>query len=127
MKTLKYTLIIVAIFDVILFLISQFNPELFLSISPQIHITGEDYSYPKLVGYLILSLGLPRLYGGLFIKEKGAFIASIWSWVIELIWVVSGIFYGMSSLNENLIPIILAPLLILWSILYYRNNFKSSS
>ena len=126
MKFLKYTLIFVAIFDLILFLISQFNTELFLSMSPQIHVADGDYNYPRIAGFLILSLGVLRLHGGLFIKEKGAFIASIWSWIVELIWIVAFYLYGASKLEEIIMPIILAPLFIIWSIIYYRKNFHAS-
>jgi hypothetical protein len=127
MKVLKYTLISIAIFDLTLFLISQFNTDLFVSMSPQIHITNGDYNYPRLVGFLMLSLGLPRLYGGLFIKEKGAFIASIWSWVIELVWVIAFIMYGTTNVEENLMPLLLAPCFIIWSIIYYRKNFRTAN
>lgn len=127
MKFLKYTLIFVAIFDLILFLLSQFNTELFVSMSPQIHMTDGDYNYPRLAGFLILSLGMLRLCGGLFIKEKGAFIASIGSWVIELVWVIAFMMYGASTLEENMTPLLLAPTFIIWSIIYYRKNFRTSN
>ena len=127
MKPLKYTLIFIAIFDLILFSLSQFNTELFVSMSPQIHVTDGDYNYPRLAGFLILSLGVLRLYGGLFIKEKGAFIASIWSWVIELVWIIAFIMYGASTLEESIMSLVLTPAFIIWSIIYYRKNFRTSN
>ncbi len=127
MKPLKYTLIFIAIFDLILFSLSQFNTELFVSMSPQIHVTDGDYNYPRVAGFLILSLGVLRLYGGLFIKEKGAFIASIWSWVIELVWIIAFIMYGASTLEESIMSLVLTPAFIIWSIIYYRKNFRTSN
>ena len=95
--------------------------------SPQIHVTDGDYNYPRLAGFLILSLGVLRLYGGLFIKEKGAFIASIWSWVIELVWIIAFIMYGASTLEESIMSLVLTPAFIIWSIIYYRKNFRTSN
>ena len=124
MKNLKYALIFFFVVDILIFLISQINSELLITFLPQFNLESEGNSYPRLVGVLFLALGLARLYGGLYIKEKGAFIVSIWSWVVELIYTISELLYGQFIVNENIAGLVLAPLMLIWSLIYFNKNFR---
>jgi hypothetical protein len=124
LKFLKYALILFAVVDVLMFLISQTRPGLLIAYLPQFDIESVDNTYPRLVGMLFLMLGLARLYGALYIKEKGAFVLSMWSWVVELTYTVSELSHGQFVLVENLMGLTLAPLMLIWSFLYYRRNFS---
>jgi hypothetical protein len=124
---LKYALIFFFAVDIAIFFISQFNPELLVEFLPQFNIESAGYTYPRLVGILFLALGLARLYGGLYIKEKGAFIVSMWSWVVELIYTISELSHGQFILSENLMAIILAPLMLILSLLYFKKTFTKQA
>ncbi|CAM1373550.1 hypothetical protein [Tenacibaculum xiamenense] len=125
-KYLKYLLIFFFIVDLIIFILSQVQPDFLLSLLPQFDIESNNNTYPRLVGILFLSLGLARLYGGLFIKEKGAFMVSIWSWVVELIYTLTELARGEFILNENLMALVLAPLMLFWSLLHFKKTWLSS-
>jgi hypothetical protein len=84
MKPLKYALIFFFAVDAMMFLVSQASPDLFVSLLPQFDMESAGNTYPRLVGFLFLMLGLARLYGAVFIKEKGAIVLSMWSWIVEL-------------------------------------------
>jgi len=122
-KYLKYALIFFFVVDALIFLMSQVNPELLLTFLPQFNIESVENTYPRLVGILFLALGLARLYGGLYINEKGAFIVSMWSWVIELIYTISEICYGQFVVSENLAGLVLAPIMLIWSVIYFNKTF----
>ena len=68
-------------------------------------------------------LGIARLYGGLFIQQKGAFTVSMWSWVVELIYTVTELCRGQFTLSENVLALVLAPLMLGWSLVYYKKTF----
>jgi hypothetical protein len=123
MKNLKYALMFFFIVDVAIFLVSQIAPILLVTLLPQFNIESVGGSYPRLVGILFLALGLARLYGGLYIEEKGAVTVSIWSWVIELAYIVTELIHGQFLISENLATLVLAPLMIVWSLYYYRKAF----
>lgn len=123
MKALKYALFFFFAVDVMMFILFQTNPALLLRALPQFDIESSGGAYPRLVGLLFLALGLARLYGGLFIHEKGAFIVSMWSWLIELIYTVSELIQGQFILSENLMALILAPAMFAWSLSYYIKTF----
>lgn len=106
-----------------MFLVSQVNTSLLVSYLPQFDIKSAGDGYPRLVGILFLMIGLARLYGALYINEKGAFTLSIWSWVVELIYTISELLRGQFSLAENVMGLTLAPLMLIWSVQYYRKNF----
>ncbi len=127
MKYLKYALIFFFAVDIAIFFISQFSPELLVEFLPQFNIESAGHTYPRLVGILFLALGLARLYGGLYIKEKGAFIVSMWSWVVELIYTISELSHGQFILSENLMAIILAPLMLILSLLYFKKTFTKQA
>jgi hypothetical protein len=91
---------------------------------PQFDIQSAGNSYPRLVGLLFLMLGLGRLYGGLNIQEKGAVAVSMWTWVVELAYVTTEIFRGQFTFSENVATFVLAPLMLAWSIHYYRKTFQ---
>jgi hypothetical protein len=124
MKHLKYALIFFFIIDISIFLLSQISPELMLSYLPQFDIESAGGTYPRLVGILFLTLGIARLYGGLYIKEKGAFIVSMWSWVVELIYTFSELLHGQFIASENIAGLVLAPLMLIWSLVYFRKTFQ---
>jgi len=124
MKYLKYALIFFFVVDAMMFLMSQISPEFFVSALPQFDIQSTDNTYPRLVGILFLALGLARLYGGLYINEKGAFIVSMWSWIIELVYTTIEIFHKQFVFSENIMAFVLAPLMLIWSISYYRKTFS---
>ena len=126
MKKLKYALIFFFIVDFLIFIISQINPEFLVTVLPQFNIESADNTYPRLVGVLFFALGLARLYGGLYIKEKGAFIVSMWSWVVELIYTVSELLHGQFIAMENIAGLLLAPLMLIWSIIYFRKTFQQN-
>ncbi|MGI9552369.1 MAG: hypothetical protein ACR2MT_14305 [Aurantibacter sp.] len=123
MKYLKYALIFFFVIDFLMFVIAQFDPELFVSFLPQFNLESVDNTYPRLVGVLFLALGLARLYGGLYIREKGAFIVSMWSWVVELIYTISELLHGQFIATENIVGLVLAPLMLIWSLHYYKKTF----
>ncbi|MGV6829834.1 MAG: hypothetical protein ACWA45_10620 [Flavobacteriales bacterium] len=123
MKYLKYLLIFFFTVDLMIFLVSQAKSELLVSLLPQFDIESTGNTYPRLVGILFLALGLMRLYGGLFIKEKGAFIVSIWSWIVELIYTISELARGEFVVSENLLGLIFAPLMLIWSLIYFKKTF----
>ena len=124
MKKLQYALYFFFVVDTLIFFTSQFNSEFLVQFLPQFNIESEGSSYPRLVGVLFLILGIARLYGGLYIKEKGAFVVSMWSWVVELIYTISEIVNGLFIPSENVVGLVLAPLMLIWSIVYYRNEFQ---
>jgi len=112
------------IVDVLIFLIAQVNPELLVEFLPQFNLESVDNTYPRLVGVLFLILGLSRLYGGLYIKEKGAFIVSMWSWIVELTYTISELIHGQFSVIENIMALVLAPIMLLWSFMYFKRTFS---
>jgi len=114
------------IVDVLIFLIAQVNPELLVEFLPQFNLESVDNTYPRLVGVLFLILGLSRLYGGLYIKEKGAFVISMWSWIVELIYTISEIIHGQFAVNENIMALVLAPVMLFWSFMYFKRTFKQT-
>jgi len=124
MKYLKYVLVFFFIVDVLIFLIAQVNPELLIELLPQFNLESVDNTYPRLVGVLFLILGLSRLYGGLYIKEKGAFIVSMWSWIVELTYTISELIHGQFSVIENIMALVLAPIMLLWSFMYFKRTFN---
>ncbi|APD05584.1 hypothetical protein UJ101_00031 [Flavobacteriaceae bacterium UJ101] len=126
MKYLKYVLIIFFIVDSLIFLISQINPELLLSLLPQFDLNTLDNTYIRTVGVLFLMLGLARLYGGVYLHEKGALIISMWSWIVELIYVITEIFYDKFLIDENILSLVIAPLMFIWSLFYYIKSFKKN-
>lgn len=107
-----------------MFLASQTRPEFLVGYLPQFDIVSVDNTYPRLVGVLFLMLGLARLYGAIYIMEKGAFTVSMWSWVVELIYTISELLRSNFMLAENLMGLTLAPLMLLWSLHHYRRNFS---
>jgi hypothetical protein len=123
MKNLKYALIFFFVVDFLIFILSQTNPDLLVRFLPQFDLESEGNSYPRLVGILFLILGLARLYGGLYMNEKGAFLVSIWSWVVELIYTFSELFYGQFIISENIAGLVLAPLMLIWSLVYFKKTF----
>jgi len=123
MKYLKYALIFFFVVDVSIFLVSQVAPVALVTLLPQFNIESAGSTYPRLVGVLFLALGLARLYGALYIEEKGAVAVSMWSWVVELTYVVTELFHGQFAISENLATLVLAPLMLAWSFYYYRNAF----
>lgn len=125
MKYLKHLLIFFFTVDFIIFLVSQTRPELLVSMLPQFDIQSVGNTYPRLVGVLFLALGLARLYGGLYINEKGAFIVSIWSWVVELTYTFTELYHGEFIISENVMALILAPLMLIWSLIYYKKTFAT--
>jgi len=124
MKYLKYVLVFFFIVDVLIFLIAQVNPELLVEFLPQFNLESVDNAYPRLVGVLFLILGLSRLYGGLYIKEKGAFVVSMWSWIVELTYTISELIHGQFSVIENIMALVLAPIMLLWSFMYFKRTFN---
>lgn len=50
---------------------------------------------------------------------------SIWSWVVELTYTVGEILRGQFALSSNLMALVLAPAMLVWSLLYYRSVFLS--
>jgi hypothetical protein len=99
---------------------SQINSKMVTTLLPQFNIESADNAYPRLVGILFLALGLARLYGGMYFEEKGAIIVSMWSWVVELIYVTTELFRGQFILSENVVTLILAPLMLIWTLYYYK-------
>ena len=71
-------------------------------------------------------LGLARLYGGLFIHERGAFVVSMWSWVVELVYTCTELARGQFIFSENIVALALAPLMLGWSLAYYRQTFRAN-
>jgi hypothetical protein len=123
MRYLRYALIFFFVVDVRMFLVYQTAPELLATVLPQFNIETLGNTYPRLVGNLFLMLGLARLYGGLCIQEKGAFTVSMWSWVVELIYTVTELLHGQFALSENVMALVLAPLMLGWSLFYYKKTF----
>ena len=72
MRYLKYALIFFFVVDVSIFLVSQVAPDVLETLLPQFNIESAGSTYPRLVGVLFLALGPARLYGGVYIEEKGA-------------------------------------------------------
>ena len=125
MKYLKYALMFFFAVDLLMFLVAHVNSSLLVTFLPQFNIESAGSTYPRLVGNLFLILGLARLYGALYIHEKGAFEVSMWSWVVELIYTVTELFHGQFTLVENIMALVLAPAMLIWSFLYYRKTFLS--
>ena len=127
MKYLKHALIFFFVVDVSIFVMSQAAPSMLVTLLPQFDIESAGNTYPRLVGFLFLSLGLARLYGGLYIQERGALIVSMWSWVVELAYVFAELIQGPFIVSENIATFVLAPLILGWSLLYYRKAFSSDT
>jgi hypothetical protein len=120
---LKYVLIFFGVIDISIFLLSQTAPETLVSLLPQFDVESVGNTYPRSIGAMFLMIGLVRLYGGLFIHQKSAFVLSIWSWVVELTHVVTEIMHAQFAVSENLVALVGAPLVLIWSLAYYRKNF----
>jgi len=123
MKYLRYALIFFFVVDVLMFVVYQTAPETLATTLPQFDVESVGNTYPRLVGNLFLMLGIARLYGGLCIQEKGAFTVSMWSWVVELVYTVTELLHGQFALSENVMALVLAPLMLGWSLFYYRKTF----
>jgi hypothetical protein len=80
-----------------------------------------------IIGILFLILGLARLYGGLYIKEKGAFIVSMWSWVVEFIYTISELFHGQFIASENIAGLVMTHLMLVWSLIYFNRTFTQKT
>ena len=126
MKYLRYALVFVFVVDVSIFLTSLVDPDLLFKLLPQFEVESTGYTYPRLVGVFFLMLGLARLYGATHITEKGAFSLSIWSWVVELIWTITEIVHGQFAASENLVALVVAPLMLVWSVSYFNKTFISA-
>ena len=124
MRYLKHALIFFAAADLLMFLASQVNPELLVRLLPQFDVESTGHGYTRLVGILFLMLGIARFYGGVYIDQRGAFVVSIWSWAIELIYTVTEILRGLFAVSENLLALVLAPLMLAWSLAYYRQALR---
>lgn len=127
MKYLKQALIFFFIVDIIIFFVYQINPDLMVLFFPQFDLKISGNAYPRLVGILALALGMMRLYGALYIHEKGALIVSLSSWIVELVYIVSEIMRGQFTIIENLLGLIVAPLMIVWTMLYFRKYFSKKT
>ena len=126
MRYLKHALIFFAVVDVLIFVVSQANPELLVRLVPQFDLEIVDNTYPRLVGILFLMLGLARFYGAMYIDQQGALIVSMWSWVVELIYTITEILHGQFVTAENLMALFFAPLMLGWSLAYFRKALRSS-
>ena len=126
MRYLKHALIFFAVVDVLIFVVSQANPELLVRLQPQFDLESVDNTYPRLVGILFLMLGLARFYGAMYIDQQGALIVSMWSWVVELIYTITEILHGQFVTAENLMALFFAPLMLGWSLAYFRKALRSS-
>ena len=122
LKSLKYALFFFFLIDLFIFLSSQFAPELFLSISPQFNLGGGNFSYPRLVGILFLMIGIVRLYGGLFIHEKGAFQLGIISWGVEISFILIEVCRGQFTFKQNIAVLLACFFMLVWSVYLYRRN-----
>jgi hypothetical protein len=122
LKYLKYALYFFFLIDLLIFLSSQFAPELFLSISPQFNLGGPSFSYPRLVGVLFLMIGIVRLYGGIFIHEKGAFQLATISWGIEISYILIEVVRGQFDLKQNIAVLLACFFMLVWSVYLYRRN-----
>ncbi|MEM7180663.1 MAG: hypothetical protein AAF518_07110 [Spirochaetota bacterium] len=120
MKYLKGALIFFAIVDFAMFLVYQSNPDLLAPFLPQFNLQSTDHIYQRLVGNLFLMLGLARLYGALYLHEKGAIIVSMWSWVVELVYTSTELAHGQFMLVENIMALVLAPAMLFWSFTFYK-------
>jgi len=47
----------------------------------------------------------------------------MWSWVVELIYTVTELRRGQFALSENVMALVLAPLMLGWSLVYYKKTF----
>lgn len=122
LKSLKYALFFFFLIDLFIFLSSQFAPELFLSISPQFNLGGANFSYPRLVGVLFLMIGIVRLYGGLFIHEKGAFQLGIISWGVEISFILIEVCRGQFTFKQNVAVLLACFFMLVWSVYLYRRS-----
>jgi len=127
MKYLKPALILFFCVDTLMFLVYQTAPDILATALPQFDIESAGGAYPRLVGNLFLMLGLARLYGGLFMHQQGAFIVSMWSWVVELIYTGTELAHGQFILSENIVALVLAPLMLGWSLVYYQKTFRAET
>ena len=127
MNYLKYALLFVFAVELSMFAMSQFNPEYFVSALPQFNVESVDYTYPRLVGVLFLMLGLAKLYGALYITEKGAFVVSMWSWVVEFFYILSEVVHGQFLWTDAVSGLAIPPLMLIWSLLYYRKHFLGAA
>ncbi len=48
----------------------------------------------------------------------------MWSWVIELVYTLSELLHGQFIISENILGLILALLMLVWSILHFRKTFQ---
>jgi hypothetical protein len=120
---LKYVLIFFGAVDIAIFLTSQAAPETLVTLLPQFDVESVGNTYPRSIGAMFLMIGLARLYGGLFIHQKSALVLSIWSWVVELTHLVTEIMHAQFAVSENLVALVGAPLMLIWSLVYYRKYF----
>ncbi|MGI9626828.1 MAG: hypothetical protein ACR2QM_08335 [Longimicrobiales bacterium] len=126
MKYLRNALVFFFVVDVAIFVVAQVSPSTLVSLLPQFDMGGSGGEYARLVGVLFLALGLARLYGGLYIHERGAFVLSMWSWAVELIYTISELARGTFTTSENVLALVLAPGMLLWSLAYYRRTWATS-
>lgn len=119
-KNLKLALYFFFLIDAFIFLSSQLKPELFLSISPQFNVGGPNFIYPRVVGILFLMIGFVRLYGGIYIQEKGAYQLAMISWVVEIIYILIEIVRGLFSLQQNLFVLMACLFMLIWSLYLFK-------
>jgi len=126
LNTLKYVLFFFFFVDILIFISSQLSPNLFVSVMPQFNVESINNSYPRLVGILFLMLGIVRLYGGLYIHDKGVFQLALISWVVEFVYVLIEIIRGQFVFQENILVFVACILMFTWSLLLYRKSIGTS-
>ena len=109
---LRVALVLTFVVDLLLFVYAQIAPASFASL----HGLIEHDGYARLTGILYLGLGWSRLLGGLYIHERGALRASMATWLVEILFILSRLAHGEAEFLAVVFPLLMAPLLLAWSV-----------
>lgn len=105
-------LVLIFMVALLLFVYAQIAPARFASVHGLIAHNGDA----RLTGILYLGLGCSRLLGGVYIHERGALRASMVTWLIGVFFILSRLAHREAELPAVFFPLLMAPLLLVWSI-----------
>lgn len=105
--------------DMAIFAASQMSDTtLLVKLLPSFKST--DLVYGRSVGYLFLAFAIVRLHGAMHLTEKGAYRASLWTWIIEFALHAREVQLGAMALNDAAPVLGLTAAMTLWLTARYK-------
>jgi hypothetical protein len=106
--------------DMAIFLASQLSDTSLLSkLLPS--FKSDNLALGRSVGYLFLAFAVVRLHGAMHLNEKGAYRASLWSWIIEFGLHVREVQLGAMSINDAAPVLALTAGMTVWLTATYKH------